>query len=54
MRNQRIQVELVIENALDEVEKVTALLTDEMEKSASLKVKLEAECHTGSDWYEAK
>ena len=50
----QIHDELVIETAPDEVEKVTALLTGEMEKSASLKVPLEAECHTGSDWYEAK
>ena len=50
----QIHDELVIETAPDEVEKVTALLTGEMERSASLKVPLEAECHTGSDWYEAK
>ncbi|MCR5558024.1 MAG: DNA polymerase I [Butyrivibrio sp.] len=50
----QIHDELVIETAPDEVEKVTALLTGEMEKAASLKVPLEAECHTGSDWYEAK
>ncbi len=50
----QIHDELVIETAPDEVEKVTALLTNEMEKAASLKVPLEAECHTGNDWYEAK
>ncbi len=50
----QIHDELVIETAPDEVEKVTALLTGEMEKAASLKVPLEAECHTGNDWYEAK
>ena len=50
----QIHDELVIETAPDEVDKVTALLTNEMEKAASLKVPLEAECHTGNDWYEAK
>ena len=30
------------------------LLTQEMEKAATLLVPLEAECHIGSDWYEAK
>ncbi len=50
----QIHDELVIETAPDEVEKVTALLTNEMEKAASLKVPLEGECHTGNDWYEAK
>ena len=50
----QIHDELVIETAPDEVEKVTALLTNEMEKAASLKVPLEAECHIGNDWYEAK
>ena len=50
----QIHDELVIETALDEEDKVTALLTKEMEKAANLAVPLEAECHTGTDWYEAK
>ncbi len=50
----QIHDELVIETAEDEKDKVTALLTKEMEMAASLAVPLEAECHTGSDWYEAK
>ncbi|SFC36492.1 DNA polymerase I [Butyrivibrio sp. YAB3001] len=50
----QIHDELVIETADDEKDKVTELLTQEMEKAAALLVPLEAECHIGSDWYEAK
>ncbi len=50
----QIHDELVIETDPSEVEKVTALLTKEMENAAKLSVPLEAECHIGSDWYEAK
>ena len=50
----QIHDELVIETAPDEVDVVTALLTSEMEKAVKLSVPMEAECHTGSDWYEAK
>ena len=50
----QIHDELVIETAPGEEEKVTALLTNEMEKAARLSVELVAECHTGTDWYEAK
>lgn len=50
----QIHDELVIETAPDEVEVVTALLTSQMERAANLSVPLMAECHTGSDWYEAK
>ena len=50
----QIHDELVIETLKDEEEKVTALLTQEMERAADLSVPLLAECHTGTDWYEAK
>ncbi len=50
----QIHDELVIETFEDERDKVTALLTGEMEKAVKLSVPLEAECHTGNDWYEAK
>ncbi|MCR5155985.1 MAG: DNA polymerase I, partial [Butyrivibrio sp.] len=50
----QIHDELVIETAPDEVEKVTALLKEEMEKAVTLAVPMEVDCHTGSDWYEAK
>ncbi len=50
----QIHDELVIETAPDEVEEVLDILTNEMEKSASLSVPLEVDAHTGNDWYEAK
>ena len=50
----QIHDELVIETNADEVDIVTALLTQEMERAADLSVPLLAECHTGTDWYEAK
>lgn len=50
----QIHDELVIETAADEATAVTALLTQEMEKATRLDVPMIAECHTGSDWYEAK
>ena len=50
----QIHDELVIETAPDEIDKVCEILSYEMEKAADLLVALEAECHTGSDWYEAK
>ena len=50
----QIHDELLIETAPDEVEAVTALLKEEMEKAVTLAVPMEVDCHTGSDWYEAK
>ena len=50
----QIHDELVIETAPDEVAKVTALMEEEMQNAAKLSVPLEVECHTGSDWFEAK
>lgn len=50
----QIHDELVIETYLDEETEVTDILVKEMEKAADLSVPLEVDCHTGSDWYEAK
>ncbi len=50
----QIHDELVIETAPDEVEKVSKILVEEMEKAVTLAVPMEVDCHTGSDWYEAK
>ena len=50
----QIHDELVIETAPDEVEAVTQLLSQEMERAVTLSVPMEVDCHTGSDWYEAK
>ena len=46
--------ELLIETAKDEVEIISKLLEEEMTKAADLLVPMEAECHTGTDWFEAK
>ncbi|MBO4457479.1 MAG: DNA polymerase I [Butyrivibrio sp.] len=50
----QIHDELVIETAPDEKEKVTEILTKEMENAAALSVPMEVDCHIGSDWYESK
>ena len=50
----QVHDELLIEPAVDEQEKVSALLVEEMEKAADLSVKLKAQMSTGHDWYEAK
>ena len=50
----QIHDELVIETSPDEQDKVKDILTKEMESAAKLAVPLEVDCHTGSDWYEAK
>ena len=50
----QIHDELLIEAPEEEAEKVKTILTEEMKASASLKVALETDCHTGTDWYEAK
>ncbi len=50
----QIHDELLIETAPDEIDQVSDLLTTEMEKAVELSVPMEVDCHTGSDWYEAK
>ncbi|WP_026526543.1 DNA polymerase I [Butyrivibrio sp. VCD2006] len=50
----QIHDELLIETKIEEEAKVKAILEEEMTNSADLLVPLEAECHTGSDWFEAK
>jgi DNA polymerase-1 len=50
----QIHDELLIETAPDEIDKVSDILTTEMEKAVELSVPMEVDCHTGSDWYEAK
>lgn len=50
----QIHDELVIETYLDEENEVKDILVKEMERAADLSVPLEVDCHTGSDWYEAK
>ncbi len=50
----QIHDELVIETAPDEVDRVSDILKSEMEQAVKLSVPMEVDCHTGSDWYEAK
>lgn len=50
----QIHDELLIETAEGEEEKVAKILRDGMMGAAKLLVPLEIDCHTGSDWYEAK
>lgn len=50
----QIHDELLIEAPYDEAEHVRDLLAEEMEHASMLKVPLSADCHIGSDWYEAK
>lgn len=50
----QVHDELLIETALDELDEVSAILKEEMEQAAALKVKLEVDMHTGKNWYEAK
>ena len=50
----QIHDELLIETAPDEISLVSDILTTEMEKAVELSVPMEVDCHTGSDWYEAK
>lgn len=50
----QIHDELLIETLLSEKEQVGALLVEEMENAAKLKVKLTAEMSEGYTWYDAK
>ncbi len=50
----QIHDELLIEAVPEEKERVEKLLAREMSEAASLKVALETDVHSGSDWYMAK
>lgn len=50
----QIHDELLIETALEELEEVKALLTEEMRNAASLKVALEVDAQVGHSWFDAK
>ena len=50
----QIHDELLIETAAEEKERICQILEEEMTGAAKLAVPLIAECHTGSDWFEAK
>jgi len=50
----QVHDELIAECPENEAEKVMAVLTEEMERAASLSVPLIAEAHAGKSWHEAK
>ena len=50
----QIHDELILECPLDEAEKASALLKEEMEKAVSLSVPLTVDAHIGENWYLAK
>ncbi len=50
----QIHDELLIETAPGEEDRVRDILINEMTEAARLSVPLEVDCHSGSDWYEAK
>lgn len=50
----QVHDELLIETAQEELEQVSRILADEMRNAAKLRVELEIDMHTGTDWYEAK
>lgn len=50
----QVHDELLIEAYDSEIEEAKKILIEEMVNAARLKVKLEVDMHTGSNWYEAK
>ncbi len=50
----QIHDELLIEAAIDELDEVKRILSQEMQGAAELSVNLEIDMHTGNNWYEAK
>ena len=50
----QIHDELMVEAPPEEAERAAALLKEEMEAAASLRVKLEVDVHRGRTWYDAK
>ncbi len=50
----QIHDELVIETLKEEKTQVVRVLEEEMANAATLSVPLDVDCHTGSDWFEAK
>ena len=50
----QVHDELLIEAYKPEIEEIKNILKSEMEQAADLKVPLEVDMHTGTNWYEAK
>lgn len=50
----QVHDELLVETAVEELEEVQRMMVQEMQNAANLKVQLEVDIHSGSNWYEAK
>ena len=50
----QVHDELLIEAKEDELDRVKAILEQEMQNAAQLSVPLEIDMHTGNTWYDAK
>lgn len=50
----QVHDELIVECPESEAETVMALVTEEMQSAAELKVPLVAEAHAGKSWFDAK
>ncbi|QHQ62109.1 DNA polymerase I [Anaerocolumna sedimenticola] len=50
----QIHDELLIEAHKEEIEEVSSILKEEMQKAANMSIPLEVEVKTGTNWYEAK
>lgn len=50
----QVHDELIVEAPQTEADRVSAILQEEMESAADLKVRLAAEVHIGETWYDAK
>ena len=50
----QVHDELLIETKIEEIEKVSAILKEEMEGAARLSVGLDVDMHQGASWYDAK
>ena len=50
----QVHDELILEAPVEETEKASAILREEMQQAAELAVKLEVDLHIGKSWFEAK
>ncbi|MCF0121560.1 MAG: DNA polymerase I, partial [Oscillospiraceae bacterium] len=50
----QVHDELIVECPADEADTVAVILSEEMERAASLSVPLSVEAHSGKSWYDAK
>ena len=50
----QVHDELIVEAPLDEVEKASRILSEEMQNAARLSIPLKADVNSGENWYIAK